>query len=199
MDYALSVVPGGILMKLIIGLGNPGDNYAETRHNVGFGVVSALAEDLNITPNNIKHKSLIGQGRFEGEDIILAQPYTYMNKSGLAVKALIERYQIDYKKNLIVVYDDLDLPPGTIRIKKKGSSGGHNGLKSIINCLDTKSFPRIRIGIGRPPEGVDVAEYVLDYFTSEEEQSIVEAKNEAVEAIKFVQSNSFNKAMNNFN
>ena len=185
-------------MKLIIGLGNPGDKYAETRHNVGLRVVSALADELKINPDFLKYKSLIGQGRMGQERILLAQPCTYMNKSGLAVKALKDGYQLEID-NIIIIYDDMDLPPGTIRIKKSGSSGGHNGLKSIINKLGSKSFARIRIGIGRPPEGVDVVDYVLGYFTSEEETLISEAVSDAIEAVRVIQKDSYDKAMNKFN
>ena len=185
-------------MKIIVGLGNPGEKYAKTRHNVGFRIVSALADELKITPDNMKYKSLIGQGRIAKERIVLAQPCTYMNKSGQAVKALVDGYQVELK-DLIVIYDDLDLPPGKIRIKKSGSSGGHNGIKSIINRLGTRDFSRIRIGIGRPPEGIDVVDYVLGYFTDEENELITEATSNAIEAIKVIQKETYNKAMNKFN
>lgn len=185
-------------MKLIVGLGNPGEKYAKTRHNIGFRAVSQLAEDLSIKADQIRCHSLVGEGVYKTEKIILAQPITYMNKSGKAVKALINKYNLDLK-DLIVIYDDLDLDVGEIRIKRKGSSGGHNGLKSIIKSLDSKKINRIKVGIGRPPSGLDVAEYVLDYFSDENEKIIKNTLNKVVEAVKLIKEDSVEAAMNNYN
>lgn len=185
-------------MKLIVGLGNPGEKYAKTRHNIGFRAVSKLAKEFSIKADQLKCHSLVGEGFYENEKIILAQPLTYMNKSGKAVNSLLNKYNLKLE-DIIVIYDDLDLDVGEIRIKRKGSSGGHNGLKSIINNLKSKEFVRIRIGIGRPPAGFNVADYVLDYFDNEEEIVIQENLDEVIEAVKVIKNDSVEKAMNNFN
>lgn len=185
-------------MKLIVGLGNPGEKYAKTRHNIGFRAISKLAKEFSIKADQLKCHSLVGEGFYENEKIILAQPLTYMNKSGKAVNSLLNKYNLKLE-DIIVIYDDLDLDVGEIRIKRKGSSGGHNGLKSIINNLKSKEFVRIRIGIGRPPAGFNVADYVLDYFDNEEEIVIQENLDEVIEAVKVIKNDSVEKAMNNFN
>ena len=185
-------------MKVIIGLGNPGDKYAMSRHNVGFRAVSKLAEEFSIKADMLKYHSLFGQGVVDEEKIILAQPTTYMNKSGKAVSALMNAYDLSLD-DIVIIYDDLDLPPGKIRIKRKGSSGGHNGLKSIIYHLESNNFTRIRIGIGRPPQGVDVADYVLGYFDDEEEKIINESITDVIDAVKLIKDESVQIAMNNYN
>ncbi|MGM0410492.1 MAG: aminoacyl-tRNA hydrolase [Bacillota bacterium] len=185
-------------MKAIVGLGNPGEKYSKTRHNIGFRVVHELSKDLSIKADQLKCHSLIGTGFIEDEKIILAQPLTYMNNSGKAVKAILNHFNIS-EKDLIVIYDDLDLEPGKLRIKKNGSSGGHNGIKSIINSLGTRDFTRIRIGIGRPPEKVKVVDYVLGYFTEKEEELIQEKIDDAIKAIKLIEKNSVEMAMNKYN
>ena len=185
-------------MKLIVGLGNPGEKYAKTRHNIGFRAVSKLAEEFSIKADQLKCHSLLGEGFFENEKVILAQPLTYMNKSGKAVKSLFHKYNLDLK-DLIVIYDDLDLDVGKIRIKQKGSSGGHNGLKSIIKNINSQKFIRIRIGIGRPPTGINVAEYVLEYFDNENEKIIKEKLVDVVEAVKTIKNDSVEEAMNKYN
>jgi len=185
-------------MKLIIGLGNPGEKYAKTRHNIGFRAISKLAKEFSIKADQLKCHSLVGEGFYNNEKIILAQPLAYMNKSGKAVKSLLNEYDLKLE-DIIIIYDDLDLDIGEIRIKRKGSSGGHNGLKSIINNLKSKDFIRIRIGIGRPPTGFDIAKYVLDYFNDEEEMVIQETLVEIVEAVKVIKNDSVEKAMNNHN
>lgn len=185
-------------MKLIVGLGNPGEKYAKTRHNIGFRAVSKIAEKFSIKADQLKCHSLLGEGFFENEKMILAQPITYMNNSGKAVKSLFNKYNLALE-DIIVIYDDLDLDVGEIRIKRKGSSGGHNGLKSIIGKLGTQKFIRIRIGIGRPPTGFDIAEYVLDYFNNEEEKIINEILEDVVDAVKLIKYDSIETAMNNYN
>ncbi|MGM0437626.1 MAG: aminoacyl-tRNA hydrolase [Bacillota bacterium] len=185
-------------MKLIVGLGNPGEKYAKTRHNIGFRAISKLAENFSIKADELKCHSLLGKGFFENEKIILAQPITYMNKSGKAVKSLFNKYNLDLE-DLIIIYDDIDLDVGEIRIKRKGSSGGHNGLKSIIRNLGSQKIARIRIGIGRPPAGFDIPEYVLGYFDDEEEKIIQESLIDVVEAVKLIKNESIETAMNKYN
>ncbi len=185
-------------MKLIVGLGNPGKTYSGSRHNVGYRVIKALAEKYDIKNIVHKHDALLGKGIIEKEKVILAQPTTYMNRSGKAVIKLLSYYKID-SEDMIVIYDDMDLPPGTIRIKKKGSSGGHRGLQSIIDNIKTEIFPRIRIGIGKPGENIDVRSYVLGKFTSEEEKIIKEVVNDTVNSIKEIFLAGFNSAMNKYN
>jgi len=163
-------------MFIIAGLGNPGKEYERTRHNTGFLCIDYLSALYRITVSKIKFKSLIGEGIIQGKKVVLAKPQTYMNNSGEAIKAIADYYKVD-AGNVVIIYDDVDLEPGVIRIRPKGSSGTHNGMKSIIYHLQTDEFPRFRIGIGKPPENVDMVSYVLGVF-SEEEQRII---NEVIE------------------
>lgn len=185
-------------MFLIVGLGNPGPKYRMTRHNIGFMAIHKLAELFNIKATTTKFQAILGEGSIAGNKVILAQPITYMNNSGLAVRQLVDYYKIE-RDRLIVIYDDLDLPIGKVRIKKKGSSGGHKGMASIIECLGTVEVPRIRIGIDSPPEDFPVIEYVLGHFTAEERPVIEEALNEISLVIEEIIENGFQKAMNRFN
>ncbi len=185
-------------MKLIVGLGNPGKKYTGTRHNVGFRTVAAIAEEFNLeSKTSYKCKALLGKGIVAGCDVIIAQPLTYMNRSGKAVLALINHYKIKLE-DIIVIYDDMDLPPGKLRIKMAGSSGGHNGLNSVINYLGTQKVPRIRIGIGHPLHG-DTKDYVLEKFDSREKKLIKEVVESVVKAIKIIYEDGFQAAMNQFN
>jgi PTH1 family peptidyl-tRNA hydrolase len=186
-------------MKVIVGLGNPGRKYEKTRHNVGFWVVDQLAEDLGISFNISKFNGLIGEGRIGDEKVILVKPLTYMNLSGECVGPLLHFYKIDPKEDLLVVYDDLDLPCGKIRLREKGSSGGHNGMKSLIAHLNTEQFKRIKIGIERPEPGRQVPDYVLSPFTKEQEEIVLSAVNRAVSAVKDWMQNSFANVMNKYN
>lgn len=185
-------------MFLIVGLGNPGPKYRMTRHNAGFMAIHKLAEDFNIKANTTKFQSILGQGTIADNKVILAQPITYMNNSGMAVRQLVDYYKIEREK-LIIIYDDLDLPPGKIRIKKKGSSGGHNGVSSIIESLGTQEVPRIRIGIGSPPEDFPVIDYVLGHFTAEEIPIIEDTLSKISPIIEEIIENGFQKAMNKYN
>ena len=185
-------------MKIIVGLGNPGEKYSKTRHNVGFRAVLNLAKEFLIKAEELKCHSLLGEDFIGDEKIVLAQPITYMNNSGKAVYSLIEHYNADLE-DLIIIYDDLDLDVGKIRIKKSGSSGGHNGLKSIINRLGSNDFSRIRIGIGRPLENMNIADYVLGYFTAEEEKIINESLVDVVDVVKLIKNESIEIAMNRYN
>lgn len=184
-------------LKLIVGLGNPGKKYAETRHNVGFMAIKQLADEFGIVNVDKECEALIAMGEIEGTKVILAQPLTYMNKSGRAVSKLIDRYNIPIE-DLIVIYDDLDLPPGKIRIKDSSSSGGHKGIKSIIEYLDSNQITRIRIGIGRPLE-IDVTEYVLDEFDKEQQKRIDQVLNKIDDIIIELIKNDIDSAMNKFN
>ena len=186
------------MLKLIVGLGNPGKDYHGSRHNVGFRVVSEVAEEYNIKRTFHKHNALIAKGMIEKQKVILAQPTTYMNNSGKAVIKLLNYYKIN-REDMIIIYDDMDLETGTIRIKKRGSSGGHNGLKSVINHLKTDEFPRLRIGIGHPGENIDVVDYVLGKFTVEEEKTIENTIKKAVTVIKEIYLSGIVSAMNKYN
>lgn len=185
------------MLKLIVGLGNPGKEYARTRHNVGFRAVTAIAEKYNLkSQKSYQCYSLIGEGIIADKDVVVAQPLTYMNKSGKAVAFLINYYKV-VLEDVIIIYDDLDLPPGRLRIKTSGSSGGHNGLKSIFNYLDTQKIPRIRIGIGH--SSGDTKSYVLGHFNSEEEKIIKKAIKNVVKAVEVILKDGFQTAMNKFN
>ena len=155
-------------MFLIVGLGNPGVEYAATRHNIGFDMITYLSDKYNIPVNSREGKALVGKGILAGEKVMLAQPQTYMNLSGESVRALMDYYKIDIE-DLLVIYDDISLDVGQIRMRGKGSAGGHNGLKSIIQHTGTQEFARIKIGVGQKPEGGDLVKHVLGRFSREED------------------------------
>ena len=184
-------------MYLIVGLGNPGEQYAHTRHNVGFIAAAMLAEKHNIPLKKRQNKALCGQGKICGKDVWIALPLTYMNESGISVKALMSNLRIP-PENLIVIYDDMDIERGSLRIRLNGSAGSHNGMKSIIYQIETDQFKRIRIGIGRP-EGHNSIEHVLGEFSTEEQNIIKEACENAVAAIECGLTRGFEIAMNRYN
>ncbi len=155
-------------MFLIVGLGNPGVEYAATRHNIGFDMITYLSDKYNIPVNSREGKALVGKGILAGEKVMLAQPQTYMNLSGESVRALMDYYKIDIE-DLMVIYDDISLDVGQIRMRGKGSAGGHNGIKSIIQHTGTQEFARIKIGVGQKPEGGDLVKHVLGRFSREED------------------------------
>ena len=186
-------------MFLIVGLGNPTKQYEKTRHNIGFDVMDALAYKYNISISENKHKALCGKGVIEGMKVVLAKPQTYMNLSGESVRELVDYYKIDPESELIVIYDDINLAPGRLRIREKGSAGGHNGIKNIISHLGTQVFPRIRIGVGEKPKGWDLADYVLGRFAKDEEPVIREALDNAAEACGIIVDDEIRTAMNKFN
>ena len=186
-------------MKIIVGLGNPTKEYAGTRHNVGFSVIYNISDAYNIPVETKKHKALIGKGIIEGEKVILAMPQTYMNLSGESVRELVDFYKIDPEEELIIIYDDIALAPGKIRVRAKGSAGGHNGIKNIIAHLGTQQFSRIRIGVGEKPAGWDLADYVLGRFPAEEEPTIRTALEQTVKACETILTDSVEAAMNQFN
>ena len=186
-------------MYLIVGLGNPGKQYENTRHNVGFDAVDLLVDEYRVPSSGKQHKAMYGKGVIAGQKVILAKPLTYMNLSGESVRALVDYYKINPEEELIVIYDDISLEPGKIRIRKKGSAGGHNGIKNIIAQLGTQNFQRVKVGVGEKPKGYDLADYVLGHFTGEERKVMDEAADKAVEAIHMILTEDIDKAMNHYN
>lgn len=184
-------------MKLIVGLGNPGREYENTRHNAGFKVMEQIEKELNVSISMNKFKGLYVKTKYKGEDVILLKPQTYMNLSGESVKEVMTFFKIDVK-DILVIYDDLDLPVGKIRLREKGSAGGQNGMKNIIQHVGTQQFNRIRVGIGKDPR-IPTVDYVLGKFRKEEladfEEACIDAKNAALYSI----TNDFNVTMNRFN
>ncbi len=185
-------------MKIIAGLGNPGKEYRATRHNIGFEAVDYIAYDLGIYIDERKHKALLGKGIFAGEKVIFLKPQTYMNLSGESIRAALDYYKLT-NEDLIVIYDDISLDVGEIRIRTKGSAGGHNGIKSIISHLGTDVFDRIKIGVGDKPKGYDLADYVLGKFKKNEVKNMEEAVINAKKALELMLQNEEEKAMNLFN
>lgn len=185
-------------MKLIVGLGNPGKQYDQTRHNIGFEVIDALSSQMNIPLNQSKFKGLYGIGFHKGEKVILLKPLTYMNLSGESIRAVMDYYQIELE-DLLVIYDDLDLPVGKIRLRQKGSPGGHNGIKSTVAHLGTQQFNRIRIGIDRPVSGMSVPDYVLGRFRPDEISLTQEAVKKSSEACEVWLEKPFLQVMNEYN
>ena len=186
-------------MFIIAGLGNPDKQYERTRHNVGFDVLDRLADRYDISVDVRKHRAFIGKGIIEGEKVILARPQTYMNLSGESIKSLVDYYKIDAEHELLVIYDDINLGVGQLRIREKGSAGGHNGIKNIIACLGTQVFPRIRVGVGEKPPGYDLADYVLGHFTRAEREQMDEGYDNAVQAAGLILSGRIGDAMNEYN
>ncbi|MCM1027427.1 MAG: aminoacyl-tRNA hydrolase [Roseburia sp.] len=186
-------------MYIIVGLGNFGKEYENTRHNIGFDVIDRLAEQEGIRVLERKHRAVIGKGIVEGERCLLAKPLTYMNLSGECVRELLDYYKADETAELIVVSDDISLPVGQLRVRKKGSAGGHNGLKNIIAHLGHDAFIRIRVGVGEKPPGWDLVDYVLGRFSGPERKLEDEAAERAAEAIRTVISQGADEAMNRFN
>lgn len=186
-------------MFIIAGLGNPGKRYENTRHNVGFDAIDELVDRYRIPGSGVSHKAMVGKGIMEGQKVLLAKPLTYMNLSGEAIRGLVDYYKIDPETELLVIYDDISLEPGNIRIRKKGSAGGHNGIKSIIAQLGTQNFQRIRIGVGEKPKNWDLADYVLGTFGKEDRPLVEEALGNAAEAAAMIIQGKTDEAMNRFN
>lgn len=185
-------------MKLIVGLGNPGDEYKQTRHNVGFMVIDELASVYNIAVNKKRYKSFFGKGSINDIEVILAKPQTFMNLSGDSVAQMVKGFNLS-ADDLIIIYDDMDTDIGRLRIRDKGSHGGHRGIKSIINAIGTDSFIRIKIGIGRPHAGMDSSDYVLSNFKKDELPILKEVKKRASDALLFLIKDDTVAAMNRFN
>ena len=185
-------------MYYIVGLGNPGLKYENTRHNAGFITIDYLARKYDIDVRKIKFKSLIGQGVISGQKIMLVKPQTYMNNSGEALREIFNYFDFDHDK-LIVIYDDIDIAFGSIRIRKKGSAGTHNGMKSIIYNLKFDDFPRIKVSVGKKPEYMDLANFVLSGFSKEEAKIIEDEVILAGDAIKMIIEEGIEKAMSIYN
>jgi PTH1 family peptidyl-tRNA hydrolase len=185
-------------MYIIIGLGNPTAQYQATRHNVGWDAITRLSDDFSISMDSKKHKAICGKGYIEGEKVVLAQPITYMNLSGESVRELVDFYKVS-PEEIIVIYDDISLDVGQLRIRKKGSAGGHNGIKSIISHLGTEEFMRIKVGVGDKPKDWDLADYVLSRFQTEEQPLIKEALKDASDACKMIITDGIDAAMNQYN
>jgi PTH1 family peptidyl-tRNA hydrolase len=194
----ISIYVGDDVLFVVIGLGNPGKDYTNTRHNVGFNTIDLLAERNDIKINKIKFKSVYGEGLIGGEKVLLVKPQTYMNNSGITALDIYNFYKLPIE-NIIVVVDDIDIDFGTVKVKRKGSAGSHNGLKSIIFQLQKDDFPRVKIGIGDKRPGQDLANFVLGRFSKEEKQDIEEAIINAAMAVETIIKEDINKAMNKFN
>ena len=185
-------------MYLIVGLGNPEEEYAKTRHNMGFCTINELAKEFNIEVNKTKFNALYGTGTVNGQKILLLKPQTYMNLSGEAVKAFVDFYKIELE-DIVVIYDDTDIEKGTIRIRKKGSPGSHNGIKSVTNMLNTCEFTRIRIGIGKPEFSNDMINYVIGKISEEEQEKLDPGITKAKDAVIELLKNGVDSAMNKYN
>ena len=186
-------------MLIIAGLGNPTTKYDKTRHNVGFDTIDKLADKLSININNAKHKALCGTGIIGSEKVLLMKPQTFMNLSGEAIIDAVNFYKCDAATELIVIYDDISMEPGRIRLRKKGSAGGHNGIKNIISHLGSENFMRIKIGVGAKPDGWDLADYVLSRFSPSDRKLIDESIDKDCDALNTIVNENFERAMNQFN
>ena len=184
-------------MKIIIGLGNPGVKYENTRHNAGFMVLDKLAQKCNLEFNQEKFSAYFAKGKVKGEDVILLKPTTYMNNSGFALRQCLDFYKVGME-NVIVIYDDVDLPVGKLRLRQKGSAGGHNGIKSIISCGFSNEFDRIRVGVGKDPQ-IDMIHWVLGKFKEEERPLLKEAIEQSAQAAYYSLTHSFMDTMNQYN
>lgn len=186
-------------MYIIVGLGNPGREYTNTRHNIGFDVIDTLADEDNISVLEKKHKAIIGKGVVAGQKCILAKPVTYMNRSGESVREMVDYYKVDETAELIIISDDVSMDVGKVRIRKKGSAGGHNGLKNIIEHLGHDNFIRVKIGVGEKPKGWDLADYVLGRFSGPERETLNETAKWAADAIRAIIAEGPDGAMNRYN
>ncbi len=187
------------IMYVIAGLGNPDKKYEHTRHNVGFDVIDVIAQKYNVELTEKKHRAICGSGYIAGQKVLLVKPQTYMNLSGESIQAILNFYKLDAEQELLVIYDDISLAPGRIRVRAKGSAGGHNGIKNIIAQTGTQNFARIRVGVGEKPEGWDLADYVLGHFSKEERALVEDAFSDAAEAAELILADGLNEAMNRFN
>lgn len=185
-------------MFLIIGLGNPEKDYGNTRHNMGFNVINKIAEKYNIEVNKNKFKALFGSGSINDEKVILLKPQTFMNLSGESVREAIDFYKVELDQ-VLIIYDDIDLAPGKIRIKKNGGPGTHNGMRSIVQHLGTENFARLRVGIGKPEDDTDLVEYVIGYMSKEDKELLEKGVNLAVEAVDTIMTENIDNAMNKYN
>lgn len=185
-------------MKVIVGLGNPGKKYENTRHNVGFAAIDYIAAKEGININTGKHKALVGTGYIDGVKVLLVKPQTFMNLSGESLRPIMDFYKLE-PEDFLVIFDDIDLDVGRIRIRRKGSAGGHNGIKSIISHLGSMEFPRIKIGVGAKPAGYDLADYVLGHFTRADQEILEERFEDVYDAAKLIVGDDITEAMNRHN
>ncbi len=185
-------------MYIIVGLGNPGAQYAGTRHNIGFDALDYLAAQYRIPVQKVKHKSLIGEGLMQGEKILLVKPQTFMNLSGEAVQSIMAFYKVP-PEQLIVLYDDIDLQIGKLRIRPSGSAGTHNGMRSIVSSLGTEAFSRVRMGVGKPPAGWNLADYVLSRFSEDERKEVNGVVERVATAVPAIVCSGAEAAMNRYN
>ena len=186
-------------LYVIAGLGNPGAKYEHTRHNIGFDTIDALSEKYRIPLKQNKFKGLYGKGKIEGKDVILVKPQTFMNASGDCIAPLLHFYKVDPNTHFFVIFDDISLEPGNIRVRAKGSAGGHNGIKSLIAKLGTEGFARIKVGVGEKPQGWDLADHVLGRFSKEDRIKIEAAIEKAETAAELILDGQIAEAMNRFN
>lgn len=186
-------------MYLVVGLGNPGREYEATRHNMGFDTIDHLVEDYNVPQGGVKFNAMYGKGRIGGQPVILMKPLSYMNLSGGPIREMANYFKINPETEMIVIYDDIDLDPGQLRIRKKGSAGGHNGIKHIIQQLGTQNFVRIKVGVGAKPKGWDLADYVLGRFDKDDRALVEEAQERACKAVELILTDSVDAAMNEYN
>lgn len=186
-------------MYLIVGLGNPGREYEATRHNMGFDVIDKLVEEYRIPQGGVKFNAMYGKGIIGGQQALLMKPLSYMNLSGGPIRDMLHYFKIDPETEMIVIYDDIDTEPGSLRIRKQGSAGGHNGIKDIIKQIGTQKFTRIRIGVGAKPQGWDLADYVLGRFDTQNRKLVDEAQERACKAVEMILSEGADAAMNEFN
>lgn len=184
---------------IIIGLGNPGSKYQHTRHNVGFDVIEVISQKLSIPVKRSRCQGLVGEGSYKGTRIILCQPQTFMNDSGRCVTQLLQWYKVSANQ-IIIIYDDIDLPQGKLRIRKNGSAGTHNGMRSIIQYIGTQDFPRIRVGVGAKPEGWDLADWVLSHYkNADERETAFQAFKQAADCALEIVDSGIDQAMQQFN
>lgn len=186
-------------MYLIVGLGNPGRQYAATRHNMGFDTIDELVEKYRIPQGGVKFNAMYGKGLIGGEKVILMKPLSFMNLSGGPVREMANYFKIDPETEMIVIYDDIDLEPGQLRIRKQGSAGGHNGIKDIIRQIGTQKFLRIKVGVGAKPKGWDLADHVLSRFADSDRKLVDEAIGKACDAVEKIISQGADAAMNEYN
>lgn len=186
-------------MFIIVGLGNPTKEYEGTRHNVGFEVIDRIADKYNISVTDRKSRAFCGKGIIAGQKVLLVKPQTYMNLSGESVRGLVDYYKIDEESELLVIFDDISLDVGQLRIRKKGSAGGHNGIKNIIAHLGSNVFNRIKVGVGEKPKEYDLADYVLGHFSKAEQEVMEDGYKDAIQAVELILQGKIDGAMNQFN
>ena len=190
--------PAGPVTHIVAGLGNPGAKYAQTRHNAGFMALDYIEEKYNFKTNRVKFKSLVGEANFAGKRVLFMRPQTFMNLSGEAIREAADFYKVP-SDNIIIIYDDVSFDPGTMRIKRKGSAGGHNGIKNIILQLDTDVFPRIKLGVGIKPKDYDMVDWVLGKLPPDTHKDFFSTLEKTPEALELIISGNLDKAMNQFN